>query len=109
MSMFFVLITCDSGFEPSFIAELKTINLVKEVNRVWGSYDILVKLEGENFNDLKNIITSKISILSPIIIILLIFFGFSSVISSTSVSSKFMCGSKVCSFQSHAWVLSHSK
>ncbi len=60
MSMFFVLITCDSGFEPSFIAELKTINLVKEVNRVWGSYDILVKLEGDNSNDLKNIITSKI-------------------------------------------------
>jgi len=60
MSMFFVLITCDSGFEPSLIAELKTINLVKEVNRVWGSYDILVKLEGKNFSDLKNIIASKI-------------------------------------------------
>jgi len=60
MSMLFVLITCDSGFEPSFIGELKTINLVKEVNWIWGSYDILVKLEGENSNDLKNIITSKI-------------------------------------------------
>jgi len=60
MSMLFVLITCDSGFEPSFIAELKTINLVKEVIWVWGTYDILVKLEGENSSDLKNIITSKI-------------------------------------------------
>jgi len=60
MSMLFVLITCDSGFEPSFIVELKTINLVKEVIWVWGTYDILVKLEGENSSDLKNIITSKI-------------------------------------------------
>ena len=60
MSMFFVLITCDMGLEKSVIDELKTINLAKEVNRVWGSYDILVKLEGENSNDLKNIITSKI-------------------------------------------------
>lgn len=60
MSMFFVLITYDSGFEPTFITELKTINSVKEVIHVWGSYDILVKLEGENSNDLKNIITSKI-------------------------------------------------
>jgi len=60
MSMFFVLITCDMGLEKSAIDELKTKNLVKEVNRVWGSYDILVNLEGENSNDLKNIITSKI-------------------------------------------------
>ena len=60
MSVFFVLLTCDVGSEQSVIAKLKTINLVKEVNQVWGSYDILVKLEGDNSNDLKNIITSKI-------------------------------------------------
>jgi len=60
MSMFFVFITCDVGLEKSVIDELKTINLVKEVNQVWGSYDLLVKLEGNNSDDLKNIITSKI-------------------------------------------------
>jgi DNA-binding Lrp family transcriptional regulator len=60
MTVFFVLITCDSGFEKSVIAELKTVNFVKEVIQIWGSYDILVKLEGENSNDLKNIITLKI-------------------------------------------------
>ncbi len=60
MSMFFVMITCDVGSEQSIIAKLKTINSVKEVNLVWGSYDVLVKLEGENSNDLKNIISSKI-------------------------------------------------
>ncbi len=60
MSMFFVLVTCDISSVQSVIAKLKTINLVKEVNQVWGSYDVLVKLEGDNSNDLKNIITSKI-------------------------------------------------
>ena len=60
MSVFFVLVTCDMGSEKSVIDKLKTINLVKEVNQVWGSYDVLVKLEGDNSNDLKNIITSKI-------------------------------------------------
>jgi DNA-binding Lrp family transcriptional regulator len=54
------MITCDMGSEESVIAKLKTINSVKEVNQVWGSYDVLVKLEGDNSNDLKNIITSKI-------------------------------------------------
>jgi DNA-binding Lrp family transcriptional regulator len=60
MSVFFVLVTCDVGSEKSVIDKLKTINLVKEVNQVWGSYNVLVKLEGDNSNDLKNIITSKI-------------------------------------------------
>ena len=60
MSVFFVLVTCDVGSKKSVIDKLKTINLVKEVNQVWGSYDVLVKLEGDNSNDLKNIITSKI-------------------------------------------------
>ena len=60
MSVVYVLIICDVGFEKSVIAELKTVNLVKEVNLVWGSYDMLVKLEGENSDELKNIILSKI-------------------------------------------------
>lgn len=60
MSMFFVFITCDMGFEKSIIDELKTINSVKDVKGVMGIYDILVKLESNNSDDLKNIITSKI-------------------------------------------------
>jgi len=60
MSMFFVFITCDMGFEKSIIDELKTINSVKDVKGVMGIYDILVKLKSNNSDDLKNIITSKI-------------------------------------------------
>ena len=60
MSVFFVLVTCDVGSEKSVIDKLKTINLVKEVNQIWGSYNVLIKLEGDNSNELKNIITSKI-------------------------------------------------
>lgn len=57
MSIFFVLITCDSGFEKSVIAELKTTNFVKEVIGVMGSYDILVKLESENSDKLQKLVT----------------------------------------------------
>ncbi len=60
MSLFFVLITCDLGSEQSIIAKLKTINSVKDVKGVMGLYDILVRLEGSNSDELKNIITSQI-------------------------------------------------
>ena len=60
MSMFFVLITCDVGSEQSIIAKLKTINSVKDVKGVMGLYDILVRLEGSNSDELKNIITSQV-------------------------------------------------
>ncbi len=46
--------------EKSVIDELKTINSVKDLKGVMGIYDILVKLEGNNSDDLKNIITSQI-------------------------------------------------
>ena len=60
MSIIYVLIVCDVGFEKSVIAELKTINLVKEIKGVIGEYDILVKLESNDSDELKNIIPSKI-------------------------------------------------
>ena len=60
MSMFFVMITCDVGSEQSIIAKLKTINSVKDVKGVMGLYDILVRLEGSNSDELKNMITSQI-------------------------------------------------
>jgi hypothetical protein len=36
MSVMYVTITCDVGFGKSVIAELKTINFVKEVKEVIG-------------------------------------------------------------------------
>ena len=60
MSTVYVLITCDVGFEEPVINQLKTIDLVKEVIGVMGTYDIIVKLESENSEDFKSIMISKI-------------------------------------------------
>jgi len=60
MSIIYVIITCDVGFEKSVITELKKISLVKEINGVMGEWDILVKIESNNSDELKNIIPSKI-------------------------------------------------
>ena len=60
MSMVYVMITCDVGFEKLVIAELKKVSLVKEIKEVMGEYDILVKLESNNSDELKNIIPLKI-------------------------------------------------
>ncbi len=48
------------GFEKAVITKLKTVDLVKEIIGVMGTYDILVKLESENSDDFKSIITLKI-------------------------------------------------
>jgi len=60
MNIVYVLITCDVGSEKSVITELKTINLVKEAEGVMGTWDILVKLESNNSDELKNIVPLKI-------------------------------------------------
>ena len=60
MSTVYVMITCDVGFEKPVINQLKTIDLVKEVIGVMGTYDIIVKLESENSEDIKSVMTSKI-------------------------------------------------
>ena len=60
MSIVYVLITCDVGFEEPVINQLKTIDLVKEVIGVMGTYDMIVKLESENLEDFQSVMTLKI-------------------------------------------------
>ena len=60
MSIIYVLIICDVGFVKSIIIELETVNFIKEIKEIMGEYDILVKLESDNLNELKNIIPSNI-------------------------------------------------
>jgi DNA-binding Lrp family transcriptional regulator len=60
MSTVYVMITCDVGFEEPVINQLKTIDLVKEVIGVMGTYDIIVKLESENSEDFQSVMTLKI-------------------------------------------------
>ena len=56
----YVLISCDLGFDVEIIDEIKQLEDVKEVHGVYGAYDILVKLESANVENLKDIITWKI-------------------------------------------------
>ena len=52
-----VLINCDSGSEGSVIDELKKFDSVREVNPVYGAFDLVVKLESPNLQEiLDNII-----------------------------------------------------
>jgi len=54
------------GDEESVMNELEKTDSVKEVTRVIGSYDIVVKLEEASSDDVKNIISSKIRTIDKI-------------------------------------------
>ena len=56
----YVLITCDMGAEEDIISQLKTIDGVKEVHGTFGAYDIIVKVESDNIETLRDTITWKI-------------------------------------------------
>ena len=60
MATAYVLINCDLGYEEQIIEELKHISDVKEVNGVFGAYDILAKVESDQISTLKETITRKI-------------------------------------------------
>ncbi|MCV0373760.1 MAG: AsnC family transcriptional regulator [Nitrosopumilales archaeon CG15_BIG_FIL_POST_REV_8_21_14_020_37_12] len=44
----YILLTCNSGSETDIIAEIKKIPNVKEVNGVWGKYDIFLKVSTDD-------------------------------------------------------------
>jgi len=60
MTIAYVLISCDLGFDAEIVDEIKQVEDVKEVRGVFGAYDILVKIESANAEILKDIITWKI-------------------------------------------------
>ena len=60
MAIAYVLITSDSGYEAEIIDELKQLEDVKEVNGVFGAYDILAKVESAHVEKLRETITWKI-------------------------------------------------
>ncbi len=60
MAIAYVLINCDLGFDVEIIGEIKQLEEVKEVHGIFGAYDILVKLESANVENLREIITWKI-------------------------------------------------
>ncbi len=60
MTTAYVLINSDLGHEAEIIDEIKQLEDVKEVNGVFGAYDILAKVESANVKNLSETITWKI-------------------------------------------------
>ncbi len=60
MNISYVLIVCEVGALESILAELKSLESVKEVSGLFGSYDIIVKLEATSEEEIKDIVVSKI-------------------------------------------------
>ncbi|MEM0027714.1 MAG: Lrp/AsnC ligand binding domain-containing protein [Ignisphaera sp.] len=55
-----VLINTDVGAEDEVLAQVKTIDGVKEAYIVYGIYDLYAKIEAESIEKLKDIVSSKI-------------------------------------------------
>lgn len=60
MSLVFLLINADLGSDDKVVDELRKIPNVREAYAVYGLYDILVKVEAESMDKLKEIVTGKI-------------------------------------------------
>ncbi len=60
MTIAYVLINCDLGYEEQIIEELKHISDVKEAHRIFGAYDILAKVESADVEHLRETMTNKI-------------------------------------------------
>jgi len=56
----YVLVNCDIGSEETVISQLKEIDLVKEVHGTFGAYDIVVLVEADRVESLRDTITWKI-------------------------------------------------
>jgi len=66
MALAFVLINVELGKEKEVLDQLRSIDSVKEVNLVYGVYDIVVKVEADTADKLKEIVTYKIRKLADI-------------------------------------------
>lgn len=60
MVMAYVLINCDMGSEEYVINDLKSIIGVKNVNGIFGAYDIIAEVQTPTVDDLRETITMKI-------------------------------------------------
>ncbi|MHA2394833.1 MAG: Lrp/AsnC ligand binding domain-containing protein [Promethearchaeota archaeon] len=60
MAIAFVMITSEIGAEDKILKGLKAIPEVKEAHVVYGVYDIILRVEAETMNKLKDVISWKI-------------------------------------------------
>ncbi len=66
METVYVLIVSELGSEQHVIEKLLMINEIKEVNQLWGAYDVMVKIVGSTLDDVREIITEKIRMIEGI-------------------------------------------
>ena len=66
MPIAFVLINSELGKEEELLKELRIIENVKETHFVYGVYDVIVKVEAESVEKLKDLVTFKIRRLSNV-------------------------------------------
>lgn len=66
MSLAFVLINSNFGEEAELVKELAMLELVKDVYIVFGLHDIVVMLEAESSDQLKELVTGKIKRMSKV-------------------------------------------
>ena len=57
METAYVLVNCDLGSEENIIEELKHIDSVKEVHGTFGAYNIIAKVENQDKDNLREVIT----------------------------------------------------
>jgi len=60
MPFAYVLINCQSGFENSIIEKLIKIPEVKEVQGIFGKYDIFVKMQSDSQEMLEDVLITQI-------------------------------------------------
>jgi DNA-binding Lrp family transcriptional regulator len=54
------MINCETGAEGTIVEGIKSIESVKEVLGVFGNYDVVVKLECPNVEEIRETISKKI-------------------------------------------------
>jgi len=66
LNMAYVMINSETGYEAEVMKELKKIPSVQEVYQLYGVYDIIIKIEAENMEELKEIVSLRIRELEKI-------------------------------------------
>ncbi len=66
METVYVLIVTETGSEQHVIEKILMIDEIKQVNQMWGAYDIVVKVVGPTSDAVREIITGKIRIIEGI-------------------------------------------
>lgn len=60
MPLSYVLVNVELGSEEKVLTAIRNVPNVKECHRVYGVYDMIVKVEADSMDKLKEIVTWKI-------------------------------------------------